>query len=98
MDAAAQAAAAAAEQVSSFDANDKYIGLGLAISSSFLIGTSFIITKKVCTVSSSLPSVAHDLATAGPDQRRRPARWLLQRLALVSQERAVVGRHADEYA
>ncbi|GJN93240.1 hypothetical protein Rhopal_006287-T1 [Rhodotorula paludigena] len=46
MDAAAQAAAAAAEQVSSFDANDKYIGLGLAISSSFLIGTSFIITKK----------------------------------------------------
>ncbi|GAA5995291.1 uncharacterized protein JCM10292_005082 [Rhodotorula paludigena] len=46
MDAAAQAAAGAAEQVSSFDANDKYIGLGLAISSSFLIGTSFIITKK----------------------------------------------------
>ena len=28
---------------------DKYIGLVLAMSSSLAIGTSFIITKKVCT-------------------------------------------------
>lgn len=43
-----QATAAAAEgAVTSFNPNDKYIGLALAISSSAAIGTSFIITKKV---------------------------------------------------
>lgn len=34
---------------------DKYIGLALAISSSLAIGTSFIITKKVCSSLSCSP-------------------------------------------
>ncbi|BGP34966.1 hypothetical protein JCM10296v2_006790 [Rhodotorula toruloides] len=47
MDVTLQATAAAAEgAVTSFNPNDKYIGLALAISSSAAIGTSFIITKK----------------------------------------------------
>ena len=29
---------------------DKYIGLSLAVSSSLAIGTSFILTKKVCSL------------------------------------------------
>lgn len=45
---AINAAQDAAQQVAStFDPNDKYIGLALAVSSSIAIGTSFIITKKV---------------------------------------------------
>ncbi|POY75994.1 hypothetical protein BMF94_1079 [Rhodotorula taiwanensis] len=44
---AINAAQDAAQQVAStFDPNDKYIGLALAVSSSIAIGTSFIITKK----------------------------------------------------
>ncbi|GAA5984457.1 hypothetical protein JCM10908_003354 [Rhodotorula pacifica] len=39
-------AAQGAASTSTFDPNDKYIGLALAISSSVAIGTSFIITKK----------------------------------------------------
>lgn len=31
--------------------DDKYIGLALAVSSSIAIGTSFIITKKVSSIS-----------------------------------------------
>ncbi|GAA5909715.1 hypothetical protein JCM8208_003853 [Rhodotorula glutinis] len=46
MDAVTTAAAEAGEYVSTFDPNDKYIGLALAVSSSVAIGTSFIITKK----------------------------------------------------
>lgn len=50
---AINAVSEAAQQVggeaaaSTFNTNDKYIGLALAISSSVAIGTSFIITKKV---------------------------------------------------
>lgn len=46
MDAVTTAAADAGDYVSTFDPNDKYIGLALAISSSVAIGSSFIITKK----------------------------------------------------
>ncbi|GAA5853521.1 hypothetical protein JCM9279_001300 [Rhodotorula babjevae] len=46
MDADTTAAAQAGDYVSTFDPNDKYIGLALAVSSSVAIGTSFIITKK----------------------------------------------------
>lgn len=37
---------------------DKYIGLALAVSSSVAIGTSFIITKKVCPLDTrAVPSL-----------------------------------------
>lgn len=35
--------------------DDKYIGLALAVSGNIAIGTSFIITKKVCVVAAVLP-------------------------------------------
>jgi hypothetical protein len=38
---------------------DKYIGLALAVSSSFAIGTSFIITKKVVPLHPSQAAAIH---------------------------------------
>ena len=50
---------------------DKYIGLGLAISSSLAIGTSFIITKKGLMAASS----AQHEDTVGFEYLKNPIWW-----------------------
>lgn len=62
------AVAAAQEATSTFDPNDKYIGLALAVSSSIAIGTSFIITKKVRLCGSGRRDTAQ--GSARPEETR----------------------------
>lgn len=77
--------------------DDKYIGLALAVSGSIAIGTSFIITKKVCLLSCVL-SMEIVLSSCVGSKRCRGANGLRQRIRelRVPQKPYMVGRNVDE--
>lgn len=76
--------------------DDKYIGLALAICSSFAIGTSFIITKKVREMRYVLHSIRRQclFGRIGLEQRRQECRICI-RFSL-HEEPSMVGWNGDE--